>query len=110
MVKASRPPAVKTLTIVKSRDIIVDKLLKPCEVGNHPKCTGWAVLKREISPINANYFLKCTCTCHKKKAVGTKRNIMQRKKPQIKRKTMKKQIRKKSTKKKKSRRGKRTRR
>src|SRR5688572_18746279 len=66
MAKASRP-AVKTLTINKSRDIIVDRLLKRCEEGVHTKCTGWAVLKKEISPIDANYFLKCTCACHHKK-------------------------------------------
>ncbi len=67
MAKASSRPAVKTLTLVKSRDIVVDKLLKPCEEGNHSKCTGWAVLKREVSPIDANYFLKCTCACHPQK-------------------------------------------
>jgi hypothetical protein len=65
MAKASRP--VKTITINKSRDIIVDKLLKQCEDSAHAKCTGWAVLKKEISPIDANYFLKCTCACHHKK-------------------------------------------
>ena len=110
MVKASRPPAVKTLAIVKSRDIVVDKLLKPCEEDNHSKCTGWAVLKKEISPINANYFLRCSCTCHKKKAAAAKIKKMQRKQPQIKRKTKKKQRRKKSTKTKRSKQGKRTRR
>jgi hypothetical protein len=66
MAKASRP-AVKTLTLNKNRDIIVDRLLKQCEEGAHSKCTGWAVLKKEISPIDANYFLKCTCACHHKK-------------------------------------------
>ena len=65
--KATRRPAVKTLSIIKSRDIIVDKLLKPCEDGAHSKCTGWAVLKKELSPINANYFLRCACTCHHKR-------------------------------------------
>ena len=65
MVKSSRS-AVKMLTINRSRDIVVDKLTKQCEEGNHSKCTGWAVLKKEHSPINANYFLKCTCSCHKK--------------------------------------------
>ena len=65
MIKASRS-AVKTLVLNKSRDIVVDRLIKPCEVGNHSKCTGWAVLKKEVSPIDANYFLRCTCTCHKK--------------------------------------------
>ncbi|HEX7032120.1 MAG TPA: hypothetical protein VF172_03885 [Nitrososphaera sp.] len=65
MAKASR--RVKTLTINKSRDIVVDKLLKYCQDGTHQKCTGWAVLKKEISPIDANYFLKCTCACHRKK-------------------------------------------
>jgi hypothetical protein len=110
MGKASRP-AVKTLTIIKSRDIIVDKLLKPCEEDNHSKCTGWAVLKREISPINANYFLKCTCACHKKKATSAVlKKKTQRKKPQVKRKAKKKQKRKKSIKTKRSKRGKRTRR
>jgi len=66
MTKASRPP-FKTLTINKSRDLVVDRLLKQCEEGAHPKCTGWAVLKKEISPIDANYFLRCTCACHHKK-------------------------------------------
>lgn len=66
MTKTSRAP-FKTLTINKSRDIVVDRLLKQCEEGAHPKCTGWAVLKKEISPIDANYFLKCTCACHHKK-------------------------------------------
>jgi hypothetical protein len=66
LARASRP-AVKTLNINKSRDIIVDRLLKQCEEGIHSKCTGWAVLKKEISPIDANYFLKCTCTCHHNK-------------------------------------------
>lgn len=66
MAKTSRP-AVKTLTLNKNRDIIVDRLLKRCEEGAHSKCTGWAVLKKEISPIDANYFLKCTCACHHKK-------------------------------------------
>lgn len=65
MAKASR--RVKTLTINKSRDIVVDRLLRHCQDGAHPKCTGWAVLKKEISPIDANYFLKCTCACHRKK-------------------------------------------
>ena len=110
MVKVSRPPAVKTLAIIKSRDIVVDKLLKPCEEDNHSKCTGWAVLKKEISPINANYFLRCSCTCHKKKAAAAKIKKIQRKQAQIKRKTKKKQRRKKSTKTKRSKQGKRTRR
>lgn len=66
MAKASRP-SVKTLTINKSRDIIVERLLKRCEEGAHAKCTGWAVLKKEISPIDANYFHKCSCACHHKK-------------------------------------------
>lgn len=89
MAKASRP-AVKTLTINKSRDIIVDRLLKQCEEGAHSKCTGWAVLKKEISPIDANYFLRCTCTCHHKK----KRQQTRKQKP-------KKDIKKKRKKKKK---------
>jgi hypothetical protein len=66
MAKASRQ-AVKTLTIVKSKDIVVDRLLKPCQEGNHAKCTGWAVLRKEVSPIDVNYFLRCTCTHHHKK-------------------------------------------
>jgi len=66
MTKASRP-AVKTLTLIKSRDLVVDRMLKPCEQDNHSKCTGWAVLRKEVSPIDANYFLKCTCTCHRQK-------------------------------------------
>ncbi len=66
MVKASRQ-AVKTLFLIKSRDIVVDRLIKQCEEGNHSKCTGWAVLRKEVSPIDANYFLRCTCTCHHRK-------------------------------------------
>ena len=86
MPKASRP-AVKTLTINKSRDIIVDRLLKQCEEGAHSKCTGWAVLKKEISPIDANYFLRCTCTCHHKK-----NRQQRRQKPKRKRKMKKKPV------------------
>jgi hypothetical protein len=86
MAKAS----VKTLTLVKSRDIVVDKLLKPCEDENHSKCTGWAVLKKEISPIDANYFLKCTCACHhhKKGLQLTRKKLV--KKKQIRKKQQKK--------------------
>ena len=62
--KDSRRQTVKTLNLIKSNDIIVDKLLKPCQDGVHAKCTGWAVLKKELSPINANYFRRCTCKCH----------------------------------------------
>src|SRR5919202_4131568 len=87
--KATRRPAIKTLSIIKSRDIVVDKLLKPCEDGTHTKCTGWAVLKEELSPINANYFLKCTCICHRKRAQhkGVKMLRQQRQLPKIKKKT-----------------------
>jgi hypothetical protein len=107
MVKASRP-AVKTLNLIKSRDIVVDRLLKPCEEDNHSKCTGWAVLRREVSPIDVNYFLKCTCTCHHHK------KEQQIKKKMIRKKQLKKKIKKKAKKKrrlaKKSKRGKKTRR
>lgn len=89
MVKASRP-IVKTLTLVKSRDIVVDRLLKPCEEDNHSKCTGWAVLRKEVLPIDANYFLRCTCTCHHKK------EPQQIKKKQIRKKQLKKRIKKKA--------------
>lgn len=89
MAKAS----VKTLTLIKSRDIVADRLLKPCEEDNHSKCTGWAVLRREILPIDANYFLKCTCTCHHKK------EHPQIKKRQIGKKQLKKRIKKKAKKK-----------
>lgn len=78
MVKSSRS-AVKTLTINRSRDIVVDKLTQQCAAGNHAKCTGWAVLKKEHSPINANYFLKCTCSCHKKGSPMKKKKIHARK-------------------------------
>ena len=72
MAKSStRPSSIKTLTIIKSRDIIANKLLKPCVEENHSKCTGWAVLRRELSPINANYFLRCICPCHKNKTVSS---------------------------------------
>jgi hypothetical protein len=103
MAKASRP-VVKTLTLVKSRDIVVDRLLKPCEDGNHSKCTGWAVLKKEISPIDVNYFLRCSCTCHyhKKEPQKIKRKLMIRKR-QLKKAKKKKQIIKKSKKSKRSR-------
>ena len=91
MVKASRP-AVKTLSLVKSRDIVVDRLLKPCEEGNHSKCTGWAVLRKELSPIDVNYFLRCTCAHHHKKE--------QKKIKQIRKKLLKKIVKKKAKKKK----------
>jgi hypothetical protein len=104
MVKASRPRTVKTLTIITRRDIIVDKLLKPCAEDDHSICTGWAVLRKEISPIDANYFLKCTCKCHKKKTVKAKIKKIQREQPQIKKKTKNKEKRKKSTKTKRSKR------
>ena len=77
MVKPSRP-TVKTLTINRSRDIVVDKLLRQCEQGNHPRCTGWAVLKKENSPIYANYFIKCTCACHKKGSPTKKKQVHHR--------------------------------
>ena len=67
MVKASRRPAVRTVTVSKNRDFVVDRLIKPCQEGEHSKCTGWAVLKKDTSLVNANYFLKCTCACHHKK-------------------------------------------
>lgn len=102
MAKATRP-AVKTFTLIKSRDIVADKLLKPCEEGNHSRCTGWAVLKREISPIDVNYFLKCTCTCHRKK------ERPQLKKKQVARKQLKKKVKKKARKKLKPRRVKKSR-
>jgi hypothetical protein len=89
MVKASRP-AVKTLSLVKSRDIVVDRLLKPCEEGNHSKCTGWAVLRKEVSPIDVNYFLRCTCAHHHKKE--------HKKIKQIRKRLLKKSIKKKAKK------------
>jgi hypothetical protein len=94
MVKASRP-AVKTLAIVKSRDIVVDRLIKQCEEGNHTKCTGWAVLRKEVSPIDANYFLKCTCACHHHKKEQKK---IKRQHQQIRKKRLKKKIKKKAKK------------
>jgi hypothetical protein len=87
--------SVKTLTLVKSRDIVVDKLLKPCEEDNHSKCTGWAVLKKEISPIDVNYFLKCTCACHHKKASQQIKKKLVRKKKQLRKKIIKKKAKKK---------------
>lgn len=82
MIKASRS-GVKRLFLNKSRDIVVDRSIKPCEEGNHSKCTGWAVLKKEFSPIDVNYFLRCTCTCHKKEqpkeSVG--RKVKKKQKP-----------------------------
>jgi len=86
----------KTLTLVKSRDIVVDKLLKPCEDEKHSKCTGWAVLKKEISPIDGNYFLKCTCSCHNQK----KKKAPQLKKKQVRKKQLTKKVTKKKAKKK----------
>jgi|SRR5581483_348822 len=91
--KASRRTAIKTLTLIKSRDIVVDKLLAPCEEGNHSKCTGWAVLKRELSPIEANYFLRCTCACHKKDAVARKVKPQQKKPTKMKKKQKRKPAR-----------------
>jgi hypothetical protein len=102
--KATRRPAIKTLSIIKSRDIIVDKLLKPCEDGAHSKCTGWAVLKKELSPINANYFLRCACTCHHKR----KQKLIKKKQlqPKIKKKSNRKLIKKKQELNKRGKRGK----
>ncbi len=88
MAKASRP--VKTITINKSRDIIVDRLLKQCEQDNHSKCTGWAVLKKEISPIDANYFLKCTCACHHHKKAQPQASMKKKPKSIIARKAKRK--------------------
>jgi hypothetical protein len=88
MAKASRQ-AVKTLTIVKSKDIVVDRLLKPCLEGNHAKCTGWAVLRKEVSPIDVNYFLRCTCAHHHKKEHKKTRQIRKMLKKGIKRKAKK---------------------
>lgn len=68
MARGTRRPATKTLIINKGRDFVVDKLIEPCEENNHSKCTGWAVIKKEQSLVNANYFLRCTCKCHKKAA------------------------------------------
>jgi hypothetical protein len=96
MAKASR--AVKTLTINKSRDIIVDKLLKQCEDGAHPKCTGWAVLKKEISPIDANYFLKCTCACHHKKEQPLAKKKKQKAKKSVAKRVAKKVVKRKAKK------------
>jgi hypothetical protein len=78
MVKSSRS-AIKTITINRSRDIVVDKLTGQCEAGDHSRCTGWAVLKKEHSPINANYFLKCTCACHRKGSVIKKKSVRPKK-------------------------------
>lgn len=94
MAKGSRP--VKTITINKARDIIVDRLLRKCEEGAHSRCTGWAVLKKEISPIDANYFLKCTCACHRKKAQSQvkkklKRSVAKKVKRKVKKKAKRKQ-------------------
>jgi len=89
MPKGSRQ-TVKTLTLVKNRDIVVDRLIKPCEEGDHSKCTGWAVLRKEVSPIDANYFLKCTCHCHKKEQKQIK---MKQLRKRIKKRTKKKQKR-----------------
>ena len=78
MVKSSRS-AIKTITINRSRDIVVDKLTGQCEAGDHSRCTGWAVLKKEHSPINANYFLRCTCACHKKGSHVKKKTVRPKK-------------------------------
>src|SRR5881296_913095 len=95
MPKGSRQ-TVKTLTLVKNRDIVVDRLIKPCEEGDHSKCTGWSVLRKKVSTINANYFLKCTCHCNKKKL---KQIRMKQLKKRIKKRTKKKQKRHKRSKK-----------
>ncbi len=65
MARRTRRPATKTLIINKGRDFVVDRLIEPCKEDNHSKCTGWAVIKKEQSLVNANYFLRCTCKCHK---------------------------------------------
>jgi hypothetical protein len=98
MVRSSRS-AVKTLSINRSRDIVVERLTRQCEEGDHSKCTGWAVLKKEHSPINANYFLKCTCSCHKKGA-QVKRKPLRAKKVahKTKKRTTKRKIKSKSKK------------
>lgn len=94
MAKASRH--LKTITLNKSRDIIVEKLLKQCEGGAHTKCTGWAVLKKDFSPIDANYFLKCTCACHHKKERAQskkrrpRRSVLRKLKKKVKQKLVKK--------------------
>ena len=66
MARGTRRPATKALVINKGRDFVVDRLIEPCEKNNHSKCTGWAVIKKEQSLVNANYFLRCTCKCHRK--------------------------------------------
>ncbi len=65
MVRQARKPTPRTVTIVKSRDFVVNRLLNPCQEGNHTICTGWAVLKEDTFRVNANYFLRCTCACHR---------------------------------------------
>jgi hypothetical protein len=105
MVKASRS-AVKTLTLNKSRDIVVDRLLKSCVEGNHSKCTGWAVLRKEVSPIDANFFLRCTCPCHHKKEhkqIKKKQTSKKQLKKRVKKKAKKQKLGKKSKKSKRSR-------
>ncbi len=81
MVEAARKPAHSTLTIMKSRDFVVDRLLKPCEEDAHSKCTGWGVIKKEVSRVGANYFLKCTCACHHKQEhqIGRKKLLPKKK-------------------------------
>ena len=81
MAKASsKQPAVKTLTINKSKDIVIDRLIQQCEEEKHSRCTGWAVRKNEFSPVDANVFLRCTCACHQKKEQP--RQVREKKKQQ----------------------------
>jgi hypothetical protein len=90
MARRSRRPATKTLIINKGRDFVVDRLIEPCEENNHSKCTGWAVIKKEHSLVNANYFLRCTCKCHKKGVRIKRKKHSPSKKKIKKRKPMKK--------------------
>ncbi|HKX82325.1 MAG TPA: hypothetical protein VJL54_08725 [Nitrososphaera sp.] len=93
MARTSRP-AVKTLTINRSRDIVVERLVEKCADGNHGRCTGWAVLRKEHSPINANYFIKCTCQCHRKGHRVAKKKVFKVRRKVIRRKEVAKKTRK----------------
>ena len=97
MARGIRRPAAKTLTINKGRDFVVDRLIEPCQENNHSKCTGWAVIKKERSLVNANYFLRCTCKCHKKVAKIRRKKHQLRKRKAVKKQKLKKKSKKSRT-------------
>jgi len=97
MARRTRRPATKTLIINKGRDFVVDRLIEPCEENNHSKCTGWAVIKKERSLVNANYFLRCTCKCHKNVAKIKRKKHSPKKRKIVKKRKSRKRVKKSRT-------------